>query len=123
MKIGRKDIENEEDIKNLVHSFYSKVKENETLFEIFDPIIQNNWPAHLEKMIKFWSTLLLYTHQYKDDPMPKHLPLDLDKEHFDIWLTLFNQTLDEMFSGEIVENAKKRAFSIARIMKAVKQIK
>lgn len=116
------DIANQEDIKNLVHTFYAKVKEDETLFKIFDPIIKNNWAAHLEKMVKFWSTLLLYTREYKDDPLPKHLPLAIDKVHFDIWLSLFNQTLDELFEGEIAENAKKRAFSIARIMKAVKNI-
>lgn len=118
----RSEITNEEDIKNLVHVFYAKVRENEALFEVFDPIIKDNWPAHLEKMVRFWSTLLLYTHQYKDDPLTKHLPLDLEKMHFDIWLNLFNQTLDELFIGEIAENAKKRAFSIARIMKAVKGI-
>lgn len=122
MKMERKDIENEEDIKNLVHVFYGKVRENEALFKIFDPIIQDHWSAHLDKMTRFWSTLLLYTHQYKDDPLPKHLPLDLQKIHFDIWLNLFNETLDELFAGEIAENAKKRASSIARIMKAVKHI-
>jgi hemoglobin len=48
--------------------------------------------------------------------------LPLTKQHFDTWILLFQQTLEELFEGEIAENAKKRASSIARIMKAVKNI-
>ncbi|HEX7366037.1 MAG TPA: group III truncated hemoglobin [Pelobium sp.] len=116
------DIATIADVEKLVHTFYGKVKNNELLFAVFDPIIQDNWPAHLQKMVRFWSTLLLYTHEYKDDPLTKHLPLPLTRKHFETWLSLFNETLDDLFEGEIAENAKKRAFSIAKIMKAVKQI-
>ena len=51
----------------------------------------------------------------------QHLPLPIGKEHFDRWLQLFNQTIDELFEGQIAENARKRAASIARIMLAVKE--
>jgi hemoglobin len=122
-KIDKKDISCQEDIELLVNTFYDKVRRNKLLFEVFDPIIKDGWKPHLQKMIGFWSTLLLYTRQYKDDPLLKHLPLHLNKEHFKIWLSLFNDTVDDLFYGVIAENAKKRAFSIARIMKAVKNIK
>jgi hemoglobin len=116
------DISTIADIEKLVYTFYDKVRANENLFAVFDPIIKDNWPAHLAKMVKFWSTLLLYTREYKDDPLTTHMPLPLTTQHFEIWLSLFHQTLNELFEGEIAENAKKRAFSIARIMKAVKGI-
>lgn len=74
-------------------------------------------------MTDFWSTLLLYTKKFSDDPLTKHLPLPVGKEHFDRWLQLFHDTVDELFRGQIAENAKSRANSIARIMKAVKNIK
>jgi hemoglobin len=54
--------------------------------------------------------------------MSKHIPLPLEKIHFDRWLQLFHATLDELFEGEIAENAKKRAASIARIMIHVMRI-
>ena len=38
------------------------------------------------------------------------------KEHFDAWLHLFNSTLDEMYIGEKVQLAKKRAAGIAQLM-------
>jgi len=118
----KQDIATVADIEKLVYCFYDKVRANESLFAVFDPIIKDNWPAHLAKMVSFWSTLLLYTREYKSDPLTSHMPLPLTKQHFETWLLLFTATLDELFKGEIAENAKKRAFSIARIMKAVKNI-
>ncbi len=118
----KKDISDVADVKNLVHTFYDKVRADVALFAVFDPIIKDKWPAHLDKMVKFWSTLLLYTHEYKKDPLTSHMPLPLTKEHFETWIALFNETLDELFEGTITENAKKRANSISRIMKAVKNI-
>ena len=118
----KQDIATVDDIEKLVHTFYDKVREDEGLFAVFNPVIKNDWPAHLAKMVSFWSTLLLYTREYKSDPLTSHMPLPLTKQHFQTWLALFTETLDELFEGEVTENAKKRAFSIARIMKAVKNI-
>ncbi len=119
---NKQDIATVADIEKLVYTFYDKVRADEALFAVFNPIIKDNWPAHLAKMVSFWSTLLLYTREYKSDPLTSHMPLPLTKQHFETWLALFTETLDELFEGEIAENAKKRAFSIARIMKAVKNI-
>jgi len=114
------DILTEADVGNLVNAFYEKIRQDELLADVFNAIIQDNWPAHLSRMTDFWTTILLYTRKYKDDPMPKHLPLPIDKKHFERWLMLFNQTIDELFTGQIAENAKKRANSIAAIMQVVK---
>lgn len=117
-----KDISTESDVTVLVNAFYTKVRGDALLFTVFDPIVKDNWDQHLQRMVDFWSTLLLYTKKFTDDPLKKHLPLPIDKVHFDRWLMLFNKTIDELFKGQIAENAKKRANSIARIMKAVKNI-
>lgn len=119
---NERDILTQEDVALLVHSFYDKVRNDHLLRDIFNAVIKDNWSAHLNRMIDFWSTVLLYTRTYKDDPMPKHLPLPIGKEHFDRWLCLFNETIGEHFNGQIAENAKKRAASIASIMQAVKGI-
>ncbi len=116
------EILTEADVAVLVNTFYTKVRNDELLFAVFDPIIKDNWDQHLKRMTDFWSTLLLYTRKYSEDPLTKHLPLPIGKEHFDRWLQLFNETIDELFTGQVAENAKKRANSISRIMKAVKNI-
>jgi hemoglobin len=115
------DICTEADVALLVNTFYTKVRRDELLNSVFDPIVKD-WEQHLARMTDFWSTLLLYTRKFKDDPMTKHLPLPLQKEHFDNWLRLFDETIDGLFEGQVATNAKSRANSIARIMKAVKNI-
>lgn len=116
------DILTEADIELLVNTFYTKVRQDEILAEVFNDVIKDKWDIHLKRMTDFWSTILLYTKKYKDDPLPKHMPLPIGQEHFDRWLQLFNETIDMLFEGQIAENARKRANSIARIMKAVKGI-
>ena len=122
IKSKNADICTEVDVAALVNTFYDKVRNDEMLAGVFNAIIKDNWPAHLNRMTDFWSTILLYTKTYKDDPLPKHLPLPVGREHFDRWLFLFNETIDELFEGEIANNARKRANSIATIMQAVKGI-
>lgn len=122
MEAKTHDITSEADIRQLVDIFYGKVRQDEVLSPVFEPVIGDSWEHHLGHMTDFWSTLLLYTKKFSSDPLTKHLPLVLTKAHFDRWLLLFHGTVDELFQGEIAENAKKRAYSIARIMKAVKNI-
>jgi hemoglobin len=116
----KNDIKSEDDVSTLVHTFYAKVRADELLGPIFESIIKDNWAPHLKRMVDFWSTILLYTHKYKDDPMPKHMQLPVEQRHFDRWLFLFNDTLDTLFAGEIAENAKLRAGSIAKIMMVIR---
>lgn len=118
----KSDIITVTDVAMLVNQFYDKVRQDELLAPVFNSMIKDNWESHLNRMTDFWSTILLYTKTYKDDPMPKHLPLPVTKEHFDRWLDLFNQTLDELFEGSIADTAKKRAENIARIMMVVKEV-
>ena len=118
----KSDIITVTDVAMLVNQFYDKVRQDGLLAPVFNSVINDNWESHLNRMTDFWSTILLYTKTYKDDPMPKHLPLPVTKEHFDRWLDLFNQTLDELFEGSIADTAKKRAENIARIMMVVKEV-
>jgi len=119
-RVAKTDITTEADIKTLVHRFYEKVRGDEQLGPIFDAAIQDNWDAHLQKMCDFWGTLLLYTRKYLSDPMVKHMPLPIQQEHFERWISLFNQTVDECFAGDLATEAKRRAGNIARFMNSMK---
>lgn len=105
MKI-KKDIENLEDIKLLVNTFYGKVRQDEKLGDIFDNVIQDRWPEHLDKMYRFWQTVLLEEHTYSGRPFVPHLTLPVGKEHFVQWIELFFSTVDDNFSGKKAELAK-----------------
>lgn len=108
-----KDISNLEDIKLLVNTFYQKVRENELLGPIFESVIKDRWPEHLEKMYRFWQTVLLEDHTYFGSPFPPHAKLPVDKKHFDTWLVLWHGTINSFFSGEKANEAKWRGDRMA----------
>ncbi len=110
-----KQIENIEDIKILVNSFYERVREDDLLRGIFNNIIQDNWTKHLEKMYRFWQTILLEDHTYFGSPFAPHAQMPVNKGHFDRWMLLFCQTVDALFTGEKAEEAKWRAGKMAEM--------
>lgn len=109
------DIETIEDIKVLVDEFYNKVRQDDLLKDIFNNVIQNRWKIHLEKMYRFWQTVLLEEHTYYGSPFQPHAKLPVNKEHFERWKKLFNETIDENFLGEKSEEAKWRAGKMAEM--------
>jgi hemoglobin len=110
--ITRPDILNRNDISKHITSFYEKVRQDEQLAPVFSHV---DWEHHTPIIIDFWSSLLLGDQSYKRNPFEKHISLPIDSNHFERWLQLFNQTIDELFSGERANEAKQRALSIAGI--------
>lgn len=110
-----KEIQNIDDVKLLVDSFYDKVRQDDLLKDIFNDVIQDKWPEHLEKMYRFWQTVLLGDHTYQGSPFVPHASLPVVKEHFNRWIKLFYETLDEHFKGERADEAKWRAAKMAEM--------
>lgn len=113
--MNKQDIADLDDIKLLVDTFYTKVRKDELLADIFNDRIQDRWPQHLEKMYSFWQTLLLEDHTYFGGPFPPHATLPIHKEHFDRWLALFFETLDAYWVGPIANEARWRANRMAEM--------
>ena len=107
-----------DDIKLLVDTFYDCIREDKLLAPIFNERIQDRWPIHLEKMYKFWQTVLLQEHTYFGSPFPPHAQLPVGHEHFAAWLSLFNKTVDKLFTGEKATEAKWRAQKMAELFEA-----
>ncbi|MCB0507411.1 MAG: group III truncated hemoglobin [Chitinophagales bacterium] len=101
-----KDIQTIEDIQLMVNTFYTAVRKDDLLGDIFNNVIQNRWPEHLEKMYRFWQTVLLEEHTYNGSPFVPHAKLPVDKEHFERWLDLFFNTVDTLFEGPKADRAK-----------------
>lgn len=102
----KKDISNISDIRLLVDTFYDKIREDELLAGIFNSKIADRWPEHLEKMYRFWQTVLLEEHTYNGSPFLPHAKLPVDATHFERWLSIFNATIDSLFTGALAEKAK-----------------
>jgi len=110
---GRKDIEGLEDIKVLVDDFYDKIREDELLAPIFNFRLSTHWVPHLEKMYTFWNAALFGVKGYSGNPFMKHATMELDPEHFERWINMFNKTIDTHFQGPLAEEAKIRASVMA----------
>lgn len=107
------DISTIADIRLMVDTFYGKVREQPLLGPIFNGAIGGRWPEHLDKMYRFWQTVLLEEHTYYGSPFPPHANMPLDQRHFDAWLELWHQTVDGHFTGPKAEEAKWRAHKMA----------
>lgn len=101
-----KPLETPEDIHTLVSSFYDKVLEDALLAPFFSKL---DFSRHLPQMEHFWRFALLSEAGYTTNVTEKHLHMPLKQVHFDQWLALFKQTVDELFEGELAEQAKQRA--------------
>lgn len=110
-----KDISSSNDIHFLVNRFYSKVKKDDVLNPYFEHL---NWSEHLPRMEKFWRFAVLDETGYTTNVTEKHLSLKLNKTLFDRWIELFNQTVDENFTGKNAEKAKLKAFHMGWTMKS-----
>lgn len=100
------DIERIEDVHLLVNQFYGDVRKDQLLGPIFEGIIQDRWRKHLQKMYRFWQTILLDEHTYFGAPFPPHAYMPIDQVHFDRWISIFHATVDRLFVGENAEKAK-----------------
>lgn len=110
-----KEIETSAEIKEMVDAFYDKVNQDPILSPVFNEFAGVDWEKHLPVMYSFWSSMLLGDFSYKGNPFLKHIPLPIEKAHFDRWLELFMETIDEHFIGEKAIEARQRAQSIAGI--------
>jgi hemoglobin len=100
-------------IERLVHGFYAKVREDALLGPIFAARVED-WPVHLARMCRFWSSVMLMSGTYHGNPMIKHVPLPIDAEHFDRWLELFETAAREICPPDAAPLFIDRAHRIAQ---------
>lgn len=82
-------------ISSLVDRFYVRVRGDELLGPIFAERI-GDWPSHLDRMKRFWRSILHNSGEFSGNPMIKHMAIPgLDATHFAHWLDLFYATLRE----------------------------
>jgi hemoglobin len=106
------DVSNLDDIKLFVDEFYNKVMADDLIGPVFNGVI-SDWTPHLEKMYKFWNAALFGVPGFKGNPFARHAPLPISAPHFERWMKLFTQTIDDHFEGKMAEEVKYRASLMA----------
>jgi hemoglobin len=109
------DALNERIIRDVVHGFYDAIRSDDLLGPVFTAAIAPEaWPAHLDKMCDFWSSMLMKTARYDGRPLPPHLRMSgLSEEHFRRWLTLFRSTVKRLCPPDVAALFIDRAMRIA----------
>lgn len=123
------DIHNPADVERFVQAFYVRVRSDPVLGEMFDEIAKVDWESHLPTMYQFWNKVLFGLPYYNGNPIVAHTKFNrqmnrlkgvsVQPQDFDRWLTLFNETIDELFAGRKADGAKLAAARIAGHLSAV----
>ncbi len=109
------DINTKADIEALINLFYNKLLQIDEIKPVFAGI---DFQAHVPHIVAFWSFVLLDEEGYKTNVFDKHINLPIKSHMFDVWLNIFNLSVDELFSGEKAEMAKQRATSLSYTFKS-----
>jgi hemoglobin len=116
-----RDVQSRDDLHLLMSSFYDKLLSDEKINFIFIEVAKIDLETHLLDLVDFWEQMLFNTGSYRKNVLQIHLDINekikLSSAHFAIWLNYFNLTIDENFKGQIADNMKTRALSIATVMK------
>ncbi len=118
----KKDVSNREDLYLIVKEFYDKLLVDKHLKHFFEKFQEENTlEHHLQTLVDFWDNILFYSGTYNKNAMQPHLLLHqkkpFSKIHFETWLQLFNQSVDDNFEGENASVLKNRALSVATVMR------
>jgi hemoglobin len=100
------DIETENDIDLLVEKFYAKIQLNENLAPFF---VNTNWELHLPRMKAFWYFILLDKPGFKGNIYDSHVNRNIKTAHFEHWVELFIETVNDNFKGENAIKAVEKA--------------
>ncbi|MBQ0771134.1 group III truncated hemoglobin [Parasphingorhabdus sp.] len=96
-------------ISNLVEKFYGAIRADALLGPIFKSHVAD-WTPHLARMKDFWASVTLESGRFRGNPMLKHIAVGgLDSLHFDRWLVLWNQTLDDVAPSEAAAQVFREA--------------
>ena len=110
-----------ENLIHLVKAFYAKVRKDDMLGPIFNPIIQD-WDSHEVHIASFWEGNLFFSGGFKGNPPAKHKEVDafhdntITMDHFGQWIYLWLETINENYEGEMAEKAKRMARKMATFL-------
>jgi hemoglobin len=104
----------EEALGRLITAFYARVRMDAELGPIFDDAV-TDWPAHLEKLVAFWSSVMLTSGRYKGNPVAAHFlhRHRITPALFQRWLALWQQVTTETMPARIADVLQAKAARIA----------
>ena len=108
----------EDQLTGVVHAFYARVRGDDMIGPLFNAAVED-WDEHLERLSRFWSSVMLTTGRYKGSPMTAH------RQHaeaitpgmFDRWLELWAEVTSERLPAAPAAALQNKAAHIAESLK------
>ena len=111
------DIATRADIERLVDRFYKVAMVDPLIGHLFTDVAHLDLEKHRPTITRFWETLLLDAGTYGGGAFAVHYALHqkspLQRGHFDRWVVLWREAVDELFEGQVAEAAKAHGTRIA----------
>ena len=92
----------EADLERVIPAFYARVRDDAEIGPLFNATIAD-WPHHLDRLVAFWSSVMLTSGRYKGNPMAAHIKhrAAITPQMFDRWLALWGQATAEIYEPDI----------------------
>ena len=98
----------------VVAEFYAVVRQHPGLGPVFAAHV-SDWPAHEEKIARFWRNAILMERSYDGNPFAIHRDAgDVRAPMFDVWLGLFDSVLRRHLPAETAQSWSALAHRIGR---------
>lgn len=110
----RDDQIDEAALERLIPAFYVRVRADADIGPLFNAAV-DDWPEHLEKLVAFWSSVMLTTGRYKGSPVAEHLKHReaITPAMFDRWLAIWADTTNELLAPAAAAALQAKAARIA----------
>ena len=101
-------------LERLIPLFYARVRADALLGPVFNDAV-HDWPEHLDRLVAFWSSVMLTSGRYKGNPMVAHLKHkpSLAPEMFERWLALWAEVTEEVMPAAAAAALQAKAARIA----------
>lgn len=114
------DLTTRAEIDVLLRRFYGRALVDELLAEPFTEVREQGLESHLPVMCDFWETILFSAGTYRGSLFRIHRQAyerhPFDGAHFDRWLLLWREAVDELYTGPVADRAKLQGQRIATAM-------
>ncbi|MBN8630389.1 MAG: group III truncated hemoglobin [Rhodobacterales bacterium] len=101
-------------IARVVATFYASVRGHPALGPVFAAHV-TDWPAHEDKIIRFWKNAILHERGYDGNPLAVHRAAgNVRLGMFSVWLGLFDSVLRQELPSDTAEHWSALAHRIGR---------
>ncbi|RYD42812.1 MAG: group III truncated hemoglobin [Sphingomonadales bacterium] len=101
-------------LERLIPAFYGRVRADAEIGPLFNAAV-HDWTGHLEKLVAFWSSVMLTTGRYKGSPVAEHLKhkAAITPAMFNRWLAIWADTTSELLAPVAAAALQAKAARIA----------